>query len=186
MRLVILESPFAGDVETNTAYARACVRDCLEQDESPIASHLLFTQPGILRDGLPGERALGIAAGLEWYKVASAAVFYLDRGMSRGMAEALEHLEMHHPLTSVEYRFTALRQAFGAKGSVHFPWCEVPGRAVVDMPRGRLECAHNRHAPNPVAPYQVRHAGASIAFYPTMARALAGAEHYYRWGLTTR
>lgn len=186
MRLVILESPFAGDVEANTAYARACVRDCLEQDESPIASHLLFTQPGILLDGIPGERARGIAAGLEWYKVASAAVFYLDRGMSIGMALALEHLEVHHPLTSVEYRFTAPRVAPGTVGSPIFPWSEKPNYALAKMPRGELECCHNRWAPNPVAPYQVRHACTSVAFYPTMARAQAGAEHYYRWFLKAR
>lgn len=183
MRLVILESPFAGDVEANTAYARASVRDCLERGESAIASHLLFTQPGILRDGEPGERELGIAAGLEWYTVAQAAVFYLDRGMSGGMAEALEHLEMHRPMTLVEYRFTAPRLVTGGP---LFTWSEVPGRAVADMPRGQLECIRNHHAPTSAAPYQVRHAGASIAFYPTMARAMAGAEHYYAWGLKPR
>src|SRR5258707_638045 len=39
MRLVILESPFAGEVETNKVYAQAAVRDCLGRGESPIASH---------------------------------------------------------------------------------------------------------------------------------------------------
>ena len=29
MRLVILESPYAGDVELNVAYARDCLHDCL-------------------------------------------------------------------------------------------------------------------------------------------------------------
>lgn len=29
MKLVILESPYAGDVEANVAYARRCVRDSL-------------------------------------------------------------------------------------------------------------------------------------------------------------
>ena len=63
MRLVILESPYAGDIERNVAYARECIRDCLLRGESPIASHLLFTQPGILRDDVPAERELSIAAG---------------------------------------------------------------------------------------------------------------------------
>ena len=56
MRRVILESPYAGSVEENVAYARAAVRDSLLRGESPIASHLLYTQPGILRDGVPDER----------------------------------------------------------------------------------------------------------------------------------
>ena len=73
MRLVILESPYAGDIERNVAYARECIRDCLLRGESPIASHLLFTQPGILRDDVPAERHLGIAAGLVWAEQAEAA-----------------------------------------------------------------------------------------------------------------
>lgn len=85
MRLVILESPYAGDVETNLAYARACIRHCLLLEEAPIASHLLYTQPGILNDAVPEERALGIGAGHEWYRRADAAVVYTDRGISRGM-----------------------------------------------------------------------------------------------------
>lgn len=56
MRLVIIESPFAGDVEKNTRYARACVRDSLLRGEAPIASHLLYTQGGILNDDVPAER----------------------------------------------------------------------------------------------------------------------------------
>src|SRR5450756_1816446 len=31
MRLVIVESPYAGDVAANVTYARACVRDALER-----------------------------------------------------------------------------------------------------------------------------------------------------------
>jgi hypothetical protein len=56
MRLVVLESPYAGDVDANVEYARACVRDALQRGDAPIASHLLYTQPGILRDEVPAER----------------------------------------------------------------------------------------------------------------------------------
>jgi hypothetical protein len=89
MRIVILESPFSGDVETNVAYAKACIRDCLSKGEAPIASHLLYTQTGILDDDVPEERALGIAAGHAWYKAADYAVVYRDRGVSRGMEEGI-------------------------------------------------------------------------------------------------
>lgn len=85
MRLVIVESPYAGDIEANVEYARACVRDSLSRGEAPIASHLLYTQPGILRDEVEEERQWGIDAGLAWRRVAEASVVYLDRGMSRGM-----------------------------------------------------------------------------------------------------
>lgn len=93
MRRVILESPYAGDVQRNVEYARACLRDCLERGEAPIASHLLYTQPGVLRDEVPEEREWGIAAGLAWSDtfVCGAAVFYIDRGWSNGMLAAKEH-----------------------------------------------------------------------------------------------
>lgn len=85
MRKVILESPFAGDVETNIEYARRCVRDSLLRGEAPIASHLLYTQPGILDDNIPEERQHGIDAGLAWRSVADATVVYTDLGISTGM-----------------------------------------------------------------------------------------------------
>jgi hypothetical protein len=89
MRRVILESPYAGNVERNLAYARRCIRDCLTRGEAPIASHLLFTQPGILRDDVPEERALGIAAGLAWLPIADAMVVYVDHGVSESMCQAM-------------------------------------------------------------------------------------------------
>lgn len=85
MQRVILESPFGGDVKRNIAYARACIRDCLRHGEAAIASHLLYTQPGILDDNVPEERKLGIEAGLAWGSAAEKSVVYTDFGMSRGM-----------------------------------------------------------------------------------------------------
>lgn len=84
-RLVILESPYAGDLEANITYARACLRDCLLRGEAPIASHLLYTQDGVLDDQKPDERTLGIEAGLAWGRAADATVVYFDRGISHGM-----------------------------------------------------------------------------------------------------
>lgn len=85
MRLVIVESPYAGDVERNVAYARACLRDSLQRGEAPLASHLLYTQPGVLDDAKPDERAHGINAGLEWGARADMTAVYTDLGVSRGM-----------------------------------------------------------------------------------------------------
>ncbi len=88
MKLVIVESPYAGDIEANVNYARAAMRDSLNRGEAPIASHLLYTQPGILRDEAPEERQWGIDAGLAWRRVAEFAAFYVDRGWSSGMDAA--------------------------------------------------------------------------------------------------
>lgn len=94
---MIVESPFAADsasgVEANIEYARRCVRDSLGRGEAPIASHLLYTQPGILDDDVPEERQLGIDAGLAWRAVAEASVVYTDRGISRGMGYGIKAAE---------------------------------------------------------------------------------------------
>lgn len=98
--LVIIESPFAGkstwiwpfsilgrwlDQRRNVRYARAATRDSLMRGESPLASHLLYTQPGILNDNIPTERTMGIYAGFDWGKHAVRRAFYVDLGVSTGM-----------------------------------------------------------------------------------------------------
>jgi hypothetical protein len=102
MRLVILESPFAGDEQANIDYARLCVRDSLMRGEAPIASHLLYTQPTILDDSNPAERRRGIMAGWAWSKHAAATVVYTDRGLSNGMLCGIE--DAINDDRTVEYR----------------------------------------------------------------------------------
>lgn len=102
MRRVIIESPYAGDVERNIAYARACLRDCLLRGEAPIASHLLYTQPGVLDDNVLEERRLGIEAGLAWGDLAEATIVYTDHGISRGMQYGIDRAEQKG--RPIEYR----------------------------------------------------------------------------------
>lgn len=80
---VIVESPYAGDIERNQAYARLCCQDCLQHFEAPFAAHLLYTQ--FLTDTDPHDRHLGMIAGFEWTRVADRVVFYVDLGISPGM-----------------------------------------------------------------------------------------------------
>lgn len=103
MMRVILESPFAGDIETNIAYARCATKDSIHRGEAPMVSHLLFTQPGILKDGVPAERSLGIEAGLAWGVVAEKTVVYADLGISSGMKMGIERAEREG--RSVEIRY---------------------------------------------------------------------------------
>ena len=85
MPLVIIESPYAGDVDTNIKFARACMRDSLNRGEAPFAMHLLYTQEQILNDDIPKERDWGIEAGLAWGKHASKTVVYTNLGITSGM-----------------------------------------------------------------------------------------------------
>ena len=89
-KLVIIESPFAGNVEKNLEFARACMKDCFMRGEFPFASHLLYTQKGILDDTIPEERKLGINAGLTWGKFAELTVVYTDLGITEGMKKGIE------------------------------------------------------------------------------------------------
>lgn len=104
MRMVIIESPYAppeGEpahiqlelLERNERFARACIAHALSIGEAPFASHMLYTQRGILRDGVPEERAKGIAAGLEIGKRADATVVYTNLGISRGMEQGIRAAE---------------------------------------------------------------------------------------------
>ena len=90
MRRVIIESPYAGDIERNVAYLRRCLADSLHRGEAPYASHGLYTQPGVLDDGDPEQRRLGIEAGFAWGRVADAVVVYEDCGVTPGMQMGID------------------------------------------------------------------------------------------------
>lgn len=89
MKRVQVESPYSGDVKRNETYARRALHDCILRGEAPFASHLLYTQTGVLADDLPDERFLGIKAGFAWLEVAEASVVYWDYGISEGMMEGI-------------------------------------------------------------------------------------------------
>ncbi len=85
-RLVMIESPYAGDVDRNVDYARRCILD-LDRGEAPFAMHLHY--PQVLDDRDPLHRATGIRAGLAWLERADLVALYIDRGESPGMRQAL-------------------------------------------------------------------------------------------------
>jgi len=100
MSKVILETPYAGDVERNTKYARECLYDSLKRGEYPLASHLLYTQ--VLDDNIPEERQMGIEAGLAWSQDSDYTVCYIDHGISTGMKYGIARAESNGK--RVEYR----------------------------------------------------------------------------------
>lgn len=97
---VILESPFAGDVERNRAYLQRCIRDSIERGEAPFASHQMYTNA--LDDNNTIERALGLACGLAWLEKADLMVVYNDYGISPGMAFAIRAAKGF--VVDIEYR----------------------------------------------------------------------------------
>lgn len=94
MKRVIVESPYAGDIALNTLYAQFACHDCIvNHNEAPYASHLLYTQPHILRDEVSNERELGIMAGFVWRESAEQSNFYNDLGSSSGMRLGMSDCE---------------------------------------------------------------------------------------------
>lgn len=100
---VILESPYAGNIEKNVEYARECVRHSLSLGEAPIASHLLYTQEGMLDNNIEEERMWWINAGLAWKDVADKHVFYADMGFSKGMDYAMKYATKNDIPVEVRY-----------------------------------------------------------------------------------
>jgi hypothetical protein len=97
MRTVIVETPYGSpdpaERERNRRYLRACLHDCFRRGEAPMASHAIYTQPGVLHDGVPEERNLGIAAGFDWRAGADATAVYIDRGVTEGMRHGIADAE---------------------------------------------------------------------------------------------
>lgn len=101
--LVIIESPYAGkDINSNINYARAAVLDSINRGELPFASHLLYTQVGILDDNNQEQRDLGITLNLEMIRRANLVAAYVDKGLSNGMIKALEYAQDQN--VRIEYR----------------------------------------------------------------------------------
>lgn len=119
MNLVIIESPFAADsverAELHLRYARAALRDSIDRGEAPFASHLLYTQ--VLDDIDPLERAVGINAGLAWYRRATLSAVYDDLGVSRGMGLGIQAAR-DHGITVVFRKLTPEKLAGLMKGWV--------------------------------------------------------------------
>ena len=105
-KFVCIESPYKGKNEEETLrnmrYARACVRDCVLNKDISVASHLYYTQPGILDDNIQGERKKGMEAGWKMFELLGdvnnlpqipfegVSRAYIDLGISSGMEKGLE------------------------------------------------------------------------------------------------
>lgn len=101
LRPVVYESPFASmDFDTfarNIAYARLLIREgATGYNEAGIASHVIWTQPGILRDTVESERNLGIACGIVFANMAKRGIighiYGIDLGWSKGMLRSKEYV----------------------------------------------------------------------------------------------
>jgi len=90
-KLVIIESPYAGDWVRHLSYLQLCVQDSFSRGEAPFASHGLY--PRFLDDNDPEQRKQGLRAGFEIMRRADLVAVYLDLGISGGMREGITFAE---------------------------------------------------------------------------------------------
>lgn len=94
----IIESPYAGDVAENKAYLQECIRWCLAHGYTPYASHQMLTEA--LDDTNPEQRKQGLDAGLAMSHALAGKTapwfWFIDRGVSRGMAAAYHSAAFHN------------------------------------------------------------------------------------------
>lgn len=88
-KLIYIASPYAGDIEANTAFAKKACRYAIHQGYTPIAVHLLY--PQMLDDNDPAERELGLRLGHRVLDVCDelwCCGSRISSGMAREIAEA--------------------------------------------------------------------------------------------------
>ena len=87
---VIVESPYAGNVERNIRYARAACRWLLQLGKAPFAAHLIYGQ---CIDGSEGEREFAMQAGMSWRSACAktTTLAFIDFGISAGMRAGMTH-----------------------------------------------------------------------------------------------
>jgi hypothetical protein len=117
--LVVIESPYSGDIPKNVEYALECLHDSyFNRGEAPIASHLLYTRlpqsemlkganiyhGHVIDNGIAARhgRDHGIKCGDEWALKADLVAVYTDHGISSGMQHRIDFCKKHK--IPVEYR----------------------------------------------------------------------------------
>jgi hypothetical protein len=100
VKLVIIESPYSGEVRANVAYAFECLKDSIDLGEAPLAFHLLY--PHVLNDQIKEERLKGLVCGFQWMAVCDLVAVYTDLGVSPGMKTGITRAKELDKL--IEYR----------------------------------------------------------------------------------
>jgi hypothetical protein len=141
MKIVIIESPFKPSNETvaqyvgrysraellrqNLVYARLCLLNSLGRGESPLASHLLYTQVWSESNDL---REAGIKAGIEMYHRADLSALYVDLGVSAGMRHGQDHAKLIGVETTRRMIFATnedgVRENLHERGLATFPYLD--------------------------------------------------------------
>ena len=135
MRTVVIESPLAGDYVKNTIYAQLAMLDCLQRDEAPFASHLLY--PIVLDDTDAEERKLGMRAGFNLGDRLDVVAVYTDLGISKGMEAGIARAQKRG--APIEYRTIPnfARKIDEALARLGLPLRDATDQPIYDMSKVR-------------------------------------------------
>lgn len=89
--IVLIESPYAGDIQRNSEYARRAMLYVIEQGRTPIVPHLLY--PQVLDDSDPMQRERALEMCAELRESVNQVWFFTDYGWSDGMLRAEHEME---------------------------------------------------------------------------------------------
>lgn len=89
-KLIYIASPYAGDIEANTAFAKKACRYAIHQGHTPIAVHLLY--PQMLDDSDPAERETGLRLGHRVLEVCDE-LWCCGSRITSGMAREIEEAQ---------------------------------------------------------------------------------------------
>jgi len=136
--LINLESPYAGNIDLNVMYAQFCMHDSIVNHyEAPFASHLLYTQPNVLRDEIPEERTMGITAGRDFSDITEKTVVYVDLGMTDGMVFAVKHAQQIDHVVELRFLPTELYEEFTKKANEMN--LEVPKEGTISLGARKID-----------------------------------------------
>lgn len=99
--IVILESPYSGQIPRNVAYAQRAMNDARERGEVVIMPHLLWTQHHLAPNHFVcdwdqkyevknGGREVSLRQIHKLRKIADKVIFYMDYGLSSGMKDGFD------------------------------------------------------------------------------------------------
>ena len=99
-KLIYIASPYAGDIEANTAFAKKACRYAIRQGHTPVAVHLLY--PQMLDDAEPTEREIGLRLGHRVLEVCDE-LWCCGSRISSGMAREIEEAQrLGIPIRQIE------------------------------------------------------------------------------------
>ncbi len=129
-KVVLIETPYSGDIEGNIAFCRKCMLDSWKKKEIPIATHLLWTN--FHGDFVADDDKDNTVMGREWalqcgdmlrHKKTDLVVFYIDKGWSSGMKHAMEQCLRRNIPREIRYLDPNHPSAYRLKD---IPWVNVP------------------------------------------------------------